>query len=159
MFCDEVLDAIEPIAGGEMTPEGRVAAHLGSCPNCAQALEDARRIERALQMRAVPKPSAQFTARTVARLRRERWRKEQFVDAGFNIALAILVLGVAIVVWLFLNRSGLTAVGTDAIDLVAGQFVAVAHRVVPAVPVYLGATGLLLSALVVWWWAERGATP
>ena len=27
MFCDEALDAIEPIAAGELTADGRVAAH------------------------------------------------------------------------------------------------------------------------------------
>jgi anti-sigma factor RsiW len=48
MLYDEVLDAIEPIAAGELTPDDRVAAHLSSCPRCAAALEDARRLERIL---------------------------------------------------------------------------------------------------------------
>src|SRR2546423_1589880 len=63
MFCDEVLDAIEPIAAGELTPDGRVAAHLTTCPNCAAALTSARRVEQMLQERAVPRPAPQVRLR------------------------------------------------------------------------------------------------
>ena len=75
MFCDEVLDAIEPIAAGELTPDGRVAAHLTTCPNCAAALTSARRVEQMLQTRTVPRPAPQFTTRTMALLRRRRLRR------------------------------------------------------------------------------------
>ena len=67
MFCDEALDAVEAIAAGELTPDGRVAEHLKSCPNCAAALVSARALERMLQGRPVPKPSTQFTTPTAAR--------------------------------------------------------------------------------------------
>ena len=30
MFCDEALDAVEAIAAGDLTPDGRVAEHLTS---------------------------------------------------------------------------------------------------------------------------------
>jgi hypothetical protein len=54
MFCDEALDAIEAIAADELTPDGRVAAHLASCPNCAGALVSARALEQMLKRRVVP---------------------------------------------------------------------------------------------------------
>ena len=54
MFCDEALDAIEAIAADELTPDGRVAAHLASCPNCAAALVGARSLEQMLKRRGVP---------------------------------------------------------------------------------------------------------
>ena len=87
MFCDEALDLVESIADGELTPEGRVAAHLATCPNCAAALDSARRLEQALRARPVPRAPARFTARTMTMLRRRRWRSEQFLDVGFNVAL------------------------------------------------------------------------
>src|SRR5712691_10059410 len=68
MICNEVHDAVEPIAAGELAPDDRIAAHLSSCPHCAAALEDARRLERILQARPAPRAPAQFTSRTMARV-------------------------------------------------------------------------------------------
>jgi anti-sigma factor RsiW len=155
MFCDEVLELIEPIAARDVTPDGRVATHLESCPNCAAALADARQLERLLHDRPFPKAPAQFTARTMALLRRQRWRSEQFLDVGFNLALAVVALVVIGLVWVLLNRSGLVAVSNDALDLVSAGFVALARRVAPSLLLYAGATALLVTALGVWWWAER----
>ena len=61
MFCDEALDAVEAIAAGEMMPDGRVASHLTTCPNCALALGRARQIEVSLRQREAPAAPAQFT--------------------------------------------------------------------------------------------------
>jgi predicted anti-sigma-YlaC factor YlaD len=155
MFCDEALDAVEPIAAGDLTPDGRVAEHLATCPNCAAALASARRLETMLQARAVPRPGAQFTSRTVARVRRERWRSEQVVDVGFNVAIIAVVAAVVGGIWMVLQRSGLSAVSSDAVDLFGSGIVALAHRVAPSVPLYAAATGVLATALVLWWWAER----
>jgi predicted anti-sigma-YlaC factor YlaD len=155
MFCDETLDAVEAIAAGELTPEGRIAQHLGSCRNCAAALESARRIETMLQRRPVPRPPQQFTIRTMARIRRARWRSDQFLDAGFNVAIALVALGVIAAVWLFVDRSGLTAVSSDLLELVERGAVTVAHRVAPSLSLYAAATALVLTALTIWWWAER----
>jgi hypothetical protein len=33
----------------------------------------------------------------------------------------------------------------------------VVRRVAPSVPLYAGATALLLATLAIWWWAERDA--
>jgi anti-sigma factor RsiW len=158
MFCDEALDTIEAIAAGELTPDGRVANHLISCPNCAAALDDARQIERMLQARAVPRTPAQFTSRTMARVRRARWRSEQFLDMGFNFAIGLVILAVVAGVWMLMHRSGLTVVSNDAVDLFSAAVVTLARRIAPSLPLYAGAAALLVSALGIWWWAERDAT-
>ena len=154
MFCDEALDAVEAIAASALTPEGRVAEHLASCRHCAQALAAARRVESLLRSRAVPVPSSHFTQRTLTRVRRARWRTEQFLDLGFNLALGLVVLGVVAAIWMVLTRAGVTAVGTEAVDLFGNSLLALARRVAPSVPVYAGATALVLTVLAIWWWAE-----
>jgi len=159
MFCDEALDAVEAIAAGELTPDARVAEHLTSCPNCAAALVSARALEGMLRGRPVPKPPTQFTTRTLARVRRARWRSEQFLDIGFNVAIGAVVIAVIGGVWMLLNRSGLVAVSNDAVELFGVSLVALARRVSPSLPLYLGATALLVTALGIWWWAERDASP
>lgn len=157
MFCDEALDAVEAIAGGELMPDGRVAAHLASCPNCAAALVNARSLERLLQQRAAPAAPSQFTSRTMAKVRRARWRNDQFLDVGFNVAIGLLVLALVGGLWLLLNRSGLAAVSNDAVDLFGSGLVTFLHRVTPSLPLYAGATAVLATALGIWWWAERDA--
>jgi hypothetical protein len=157
MFCDEALDAIEPIAAGEVTPDGRIAEHLASCPNCASALVGARDLERLLRARYVLAAPPQFTSRTLARLRRAKYRSDQFLDVGFNVAIIALVLALVGGIWMLLNRSGLNAVSSDAVDLFGSGFVAFVRRVAPSLPLYAGAAALLASALGLWWWAERDA--
>jgi hypothetical protein len=158
MFCDEALDAVEAIAAGEVTADGRIADHLTTCPNCAAALVSARALEGMLRARPVPKPPPQFTTRTLARVRRARWRSEQFLDVGFNVAIGAVVLAVIAGVWMLLIRTGLVAVSNDAVDLFSSSLVAFARRVSPSLPLYAGATALLATALGIWWWAERDAT-
>ena len=158
MFCDEALDAVEAIAAGDLTPDGRVAEHLASCPNCAAALDSARTLERMLRMRPVPKPPPQFTTRTITRVRRARWRAEQVLDVGFNLAIGAVVLAVAGGVWMVLHRTGLAAVSSDVVDLFGTGLLTFVRRFAPSLPLYAGATALLASALAVWWWAERDAT-
>jgi anti-sigma factor RsiW len=158
MFCDEALDVVEAIAAGELTPEGRVADHLASCPNCAAALHRARELEHLLRERPAPRAPAQFTMRTVGRVRRARWRSEQYLDVGFNVAIGTIVLAVVGGIWMLLNRTGLAAVSNDAVDLFGSAFTTFAHRIGPSLPLYAGATALLATALGIWWWAERDAT-
>ena len=157
MFCDEALDSVEPIAAGELLPDGRVAAHLATCPNCALALERARQLESSLRRREAPVAPAQFTSRTLARIRRARWRTDQFLDVGFNVAVGAVVLSVMVGVWMLLHRTGLAAVSSDAVNVFGSGFVSLARRVAPALPLYAGALALLVSALGIWWWAERDA--
>src|SRR3954469_11456254 len=117
MFCDEALDSVEAIAAGDVMPDGRVAAHLASCPNCALALKRAQLLAARLRQRAVPAPPAQFTSRTLARIRRARWRNDQFLDVGFNVAIIALVVALFGGVWMLVHRSGLDAVSSDAANL------------------------------------------
>jgi anti-sigma factor RsiW len=134
-----------------------VASHLATCPNCAQALEGARQLEASLRQREAPSAPAQFTSRTLARVRRARWRTDQFLDIGFNLAIGALVLAVGGGMWMLLHRTGLAAVSSDAVNILGNGFVALAKRVAPAVPLYAGAAALLAAALGIWWWAERDA--
>jgi len=157
MFCDEALDTVEAIAAGDVMPDGRVASHLATCPNCARALDRARQIEGALRGREAPSAPAQFTSRTLARVRRARWRTDQFLDVGFNVAIGALVLAVSGGVWMLLHRSGLAAVSGDAVNILGSSLVSLARRVAPSVPLYAGAMALLAGALGIWWWAERDA--
>ena len=157
MFCDEALDTVEAIAAGDVLADGRVASHLATCPNCALALERARQLEATLRRREAPAAPAQFTSRTLARIRRARWRSDQFLDAGFNVAVGAVVVSLLGGVWMLLHRTGLSSVSSDAVDLLGSGFVSLARRVAPALPLYAGALALLVSALGIWWWAERDA--
>jgi len=155
MFCDEVLEAVEPIAAGELAPSPRIAEHLASCRGCAGALDSARRLDALLRARAAPVPPAHFSSRVMNGLRRARWRTEQMLDWGFNLALVAAGVVVVISLWVVMRRSGLTTVSSDAIELLGPGMVLFARRVTPSLPLYLGATALLGTALGVWWWAER----
>ena len=155
MFCDEALDSVVAIAAGELTPDGRVAGHLASCPNCAAALEEARALERLLERRPAPAAPPQFTARVQARVRRARWRSEQFVDVGFNVVIAIVAVAIVAGIWMLLHRSGLTAVSNDAVSVFGDGLATFVRRLAPSLPLYAGAAGLLAVTLGFWWWAER----
>lgn len=159
MFCDEALDAVEAIASSELTADGRVAAHLATCPNCAATLVRARALEQMLRRRAAPSAPAQFTSRTMARVRRVRWRSDQFLDIGFNVAIGVVVLALLVGIWIIVDRSGVTTVSNDAIDFLGSRLVTLARRIAPVLPVYAAAAAVLASVLGVWWWAERDATP
>jgi anti-sigma factor RsiW len=158
MFCDEALDSVEAIAAGDLTADGRLADHYATCPNCAAALDSARALEQMLRSRAVPAPPQQFTARTLAKVRRARWRSEQFVDLGFNVIIGVVLLAILFGAWIILKRSGLVVVSNDAVDIFGRGLVTFAQRLAPSLPLYGGATALLVTALGIWWWAERDAT-
>ena len=157
MTCDDVQNAIELIAAGEMTPDAQMASHLATCRSCASALETAQRIDALLRQRPLPMPPAQFTARTTARIRRARWRNEQMIDWIFNAALALVALAIVAGVWVVVSRSGFTFVNNDTLQLFGAGVRSFVQRVSPSLPVYALATVLLVTALGVWWWAERDA--
>jgi hypothetical protein len=93
----------------------------------------------------------------MARVRRARWRSDQFLDVGFNVAIGLVVLALVSGVWLLVNRSGLVAVSNEAVDLMGTGFVTFVRRVAPSLPLYAGAAAVLATALAIWWWAERDA--
>ena len=157
MFCDEALDAVERIAAGDLAADGRIAEPLNTCPNCAAALDSARRVERLLRQRPVPRVPPQFTTSTLGKVRRARWRSDQWLDAGFNLGIAAMVVAMLAALWMFLNRSGLAAVSNDAVSLFGTGLSTFTARIAPSLPLYGGAAALLATALGIWWWAEREA--
>jgi hypothetical protein len=157
MFCDEALDAVERIAAGDLIADGRIGEHVNTCPDCAAALESAKRVERLLRQRPVPRVSPQFTTSTLGKVRRARWRNDQWLDAGFNLGIVAIVVAMGSALWMFLNRSGLAAVSNDAVSLFGTGLTTFAGRVAPALPLYGAAAALLATALGIWWWAEREA--
>jgi predicted anti-sigma-YlaC factor YlaD len=158
MFCDEFLETAEAIAAGDVTPDARVDAHLATCVNCARALSAARRVERLLKARAVPQAPPQFTARVLSRIRGDRWRREQFLDAGFNLAIGVIVIALVAGLWMLFSQSGMSRVARDAFNVLGSSGVGFIERAARSLPLYLGAAGALATALGVWWWAERDAS-
>ena len=80
------------------------------------------------------------------------------IDWSFNAALALVAMAVAAGIWIVVSRSGLTFVGNDAQQLLTTEMRAFFERVSPSLPVYALAIALLVTALGIWWWAERDAT-
>jgi hypothetical protein len=155
MTCREAVHLVEAIATGDLDVEPDVRSHFETCPRCAAALASARRIELALQAWPAPSAPARFGSAVLGRIRNERWRSEQRVDRIFNVAivtsLLLIVAGIA----------GLTNVGAvigagawvwGAIAMLSGE---ATQQAAPRLASYIGAVGLLMSALVMWWWAER----
>ncbi len=157
MFCDEVLEQLEAIAAGDLVPDGRIAAHLASCRECAAALADAQQVEALLAARVAPAAPAALAGRVLARLRRQRWRAEQYLDLGFNVTIGIVLAVIAGSVWLLLHRTGLGVVGDGVVSLFGAGVTTIAARVGPSLPLYAGAGALLAGALGVWWWAEHAS--
>jgi anti-sigma factor RsiW len=155
MFCDEVLDSIELIAAGELTPGPKLLEHLATCHGCSTALESARRVDTLLRSRPAPPAPAHFSSRVMSRVRRARWRSELVLDWAFNIALVLAGVLVVVGLWVVMRQSGLATVSGDAIELLGPGMVLFARRVTPSLPLYAAATALLGTALAVWWWAER----
>ena len=157
MRCDDLDAIIEAIAEGQ-APAGDDDAHLAGCARCQARVGMAQALERLLATRETPEPPAAFTVRVMERVGHERWRAEQLVDVGFNVAvaagLALVVAGVAGLAWAFgwftVDRPTLEAVSTALAPwisntLAKGQTVALAAV-------------LLTSALGLWWWVEGEAS-
>ena len=160
MFCDEALDAIEAIAAGELTPDGRDRRASGDlCRTARRRSSGARALERLLQRATGAAPPAQFTSRTMARIRRARWRSEQFLDVGFNLAIGLVVVAIVGGVWMLMHRSGLDLGQQRCRRSVrrpgSSRSRAASPRRCRSTPAPLA---LLASALGIWWWAERDAT-
>jgi predicted anti-sigma-YlaC factor YlaD len=158
MSCDEMREAIEPIAAGDLTPDAAAEEHLASCADCRAALAQARELERLLQERPAPTAPPQFTSRALARIRREEWRRDQFLDAGFNVAIGSLLLAVTAALWLIIDQTGIVTVSSDVVDTIYMVGGMVVRRIAPAIPLYAAATALIVGAVGLWWWAERDVT-
>ncbi len=158
MDCRDLDALIEEVAAGDLMLDPAAGAHLTACERCRAMLELARRIHQELPRLAATEAPASFTASVLGRVRRARWRGEQLLDWGFNIAVAGGVTLAMLGVYLLINLSGLTAVTSDTSALMAVGLALVVSRVSAALPTYLAAAALLATALAAWWWAERQLT-
>ena len=156
MVCTHLDELIEPIAAGELVPDSDTRAHLASCAACAHALELARQIDGVLAAQPVPDLGPAFTSRLMIRLRRERWRSEQYLDVAFNIAVALAVATTVGGLVMVLAASALTTVSADRTGLFVSGVAEVLSAVTPALPVYAVAAAVFVSGMAIWWWAERG---
>ena len=155
MTCDDVLEIVEAIAAGDVEVDSALRAHFETCPRCASTLASARRLETLLVARAKPKAPDGFTQAVLARIRQEQWQSEERVDRLFNVGIVIaLLLVVGSVVALTNVDAALGAAGTvwGMVTSASGQAVSAAA---PVFLTYVAAIGLLMSALVMWWWADR----
>jgi anti-sigma factor RsiW len=155
MMCREVADLIEPIAAEELEPTPEVRAHFETCPSCALMLATARRLEAALVAYQPPPVPDRFVAAVLQRVRRERWRMERKVDFLFNAAIAVALLIVVSGVLALVDVGGVLSASSDAWAGLSAMSTQVARQMAPVVTTYIAAAGLLLTALGMWWWAER----
>jgi anti-sigma factor RsiW len=154
MTCREAIDLVEAIAAGDMALDAASREHFESCPRCAGALATARRIEAALAGQDTPVAPAEFTPLLMARIRRERWRSEQAVDRLFNAAIAAAVVLMIGGVLALMNLDAVMAVSARVWKLLSTTSSG-ARSSGPPLSTYVGAIGLFISALAMWWWAER----
>lgn len=156
MRCDEAEVRIEALAAGDEPADAALQAHVASCPRCASRLALARAIDSMLATRETPEPPGHFTASVMARIRRERWRAEQLLDAGFNLAvvfgLLLIAGGVAGLGWMM----GLFGVDSAIMSVASASAAQLADRMLPHATTVVAATLMLASALALWWWAEEG---
>lgn len=155
MTCKDAADLIEPIAAGDLEPTEEIRAHFETCPSCASALAMARRLELALAVDRPPAAPDKFVPMVLQRVRRERWRMEQNVDRLFNVAIVVAFVIVAVGALALMNLSGVLAAAAGASTTLSELSGELAHQMEPALNTYIAAAGLLLTALGMWWWAER----
>jgi len=154
--CDELDELIEAVAGGEpVAPE--VQAHVAGCAACRARVELARAVDRLLLARETPVPPQAFTGQVMRRVQQERWRVEQFVDVGFNVAMAagllVVLGGVAGLLW----SLGWFSIDAAALSTVATALAPLTARLASQVQTLVVAAGLLSLALALWWWVEGEA--
>ena len=69
-----------------------------------------------------------------------------------------ILAGVVLGVWMIIDRSGLSAISSDLINLFGAEVRTVARQMAPSLSLYAGAAALIATALAIWWWAERDVT-
>lgn len=158
MTCEELDDRIEELAEGA-APDRRAADHLEACEACRRRLGLARALLRTLEAREVPRPPGDFTDRVMARVRQDQWRAEQWVDAGFNVAMAaglgLLAAGLAGLAGSF----GWVSIDGPAVAALSRALAPWVTRAVAEAQTAAIAVVLLTSALGLWWWAEEDEAP
>ncbi len=80
---------------------------------------------------------------------------DELEDRPAKVALLIVVGGALAI----LNLGGLLTMMASAWQVAAGLGTAAARGAAPSVNTYVAAAALLLSALGMWWWADRRLSP
>jgi anti-sigma factor RsiW len=153
--CQDAVYLVEAIASGDLEVEADVRAHFETCPRCAAALASAERLEMALRARPAPNAPPRFASMVAARIRQDTWRSEQNVDRIFNIAIVFAVLLIAGSVLALTNVNGVLGVAGSIWGVMSDVNGQLAQQAAPTLVTYVSAAGLLMSTLVMWWWAER----
>ena len=156
MGCDELDELIEALADGEVVPGG-VEAHVAGCAACQARVELARTVDRLLLAREVPAPPPAFTGHVMRLVHQERWRVEQFVDVGFNVAMSagllVVLAGLGGLLW----SLGWLSLDVAAMTIAVTTFAPWTGELASRVQMVIVAALLLSSALVLWWWVEGEA--
>jgi hypothetical protein len=155
MTCSDALHLVEAIAAGDLEVDAQIRAHFETCPGCASTLASARRLELALQARPKPQAPARFTQTVLGRIRHERWRSEERVDRIFNVAIAVAVLLVVASIAALTNVDGVLGGVRSLWGMAAAVSGQALEAAAPVLLTYIAAAGLLMSALGMWWWADR----
>jgi hypothetical protein len=154
MRCDDLVELIDPWAEGELTPSPEALRHVDSCNRCTARLALARHIDRTLASYEAKRPSPQFSQDVLRRVRREWWEAEEDLDWWFNVLVGLGLLAVVGGILLLFDLSGLTAVTGNATTFIGTGMTALMQQVRGSLPVYLGVTGLLIGALLLWRWTD-----
>jgi len=156
--CEDLDELIEAVAAGDPLP-AEADAHVAACASCQARVDLARAMERLLLARETPDPPVHFTLQVMRRVSQERWRVEQFVDVGFNLALGAGVLvvlgGVAGLLW----SLGWFSIDVAALTTATATVAPWTARLMSEAQTLVLAALLLSSALALWWWMEGGGEP
>ena len=155
MTCTDAVNLVEAIAAGDLEVDASLRSHFETCPRCAAALASAHRVEAGLRGRPVVQPAARFTETVMARIRNERWRTEERVDRIFNVAIAVAVLLVVGSIFTMINAGAVLGAAGTVWGLLASASGRASDTAAPTFFTYIAAAGLLMSALGMWWWADR----
>ena len=158
LTCRETEERIEAVAAGDQPADAAFLAHVQTCVRCAAALASARRIEEVLAARPMPVAPPRFAAAVASRIRRDYWRSEQQVDRMFNLAVAAGFLAIAGGTLALVNLSAVidgVGAGLSALRVLALEQRGNGLAQAPAFSSYLLGGGFLVTALLVWSWAER----
>jgi len=109
-----------------------------------------------LRVQPVPVVPETFTSQVMTRVRRHRWRSEQYLDLAFNVVVGLAaVIGVG-GLYALLTATGVAAVSADLVRIFVRGAEELATGALPQIRLYTVAMVVVVSGLAVWWWAERG---